>query len=109
MYTPITRTIIFFLMRRRPTRSTLFPYTTLFRSRRGARPEAGSGLHRLLHRRQVDRLPRRDRKSTRLHSSHVESSYARFCLKKKDVIGETAIPMLIANVFDIVLCSSCVN
>src|SRR5215469_17862906 len=70
----------FFLMIRRPPRSTLFPYTTLFRSRaatrrspRTARPvPAATRRHRA-----------RDRKSTRLNSSHVEISYAVFCLKKK--------------------------
>src|SRR6266536_4525092 len=66
----------FFLMLRRPPRSTLFPYTTLFRSHG---PCLGP----------VERLrvppPRgpRDRKSTRLNSSHEWSSYAVFCLKKK--------------------------
>src|SRR5438874_12312533 len=79
----------FFLMLRRPPRSTLFPYTTLFRSGagralrrvtrvgtrvyRGARGAARGG-------------PVRDRKSTRLNSSHVEISYAVFCLKKKKKI-----------------------
>src|SRR5215217_9283713 len=73
--------LIFFLMIRRPPRSTLFPYTTLFRSpvrrprgarlRRGARPRG-----------------RRtgDRKSTRLNSSHANISYAVFCLKKKTTL-----------------------
>src|SRR2546429_8003188 len=71
----------FFLMIRRPPRSTLFPYTTLFRSRRarGRRDfscrHAGAG-------RQNSR-ERRDRKSTRLNSSHGYISYAVFCLKKK--------------------------
>src|SRR3989442_12044475 len=65
-------------MIRRPPRSTLFPYTTLFRSvgdpdRRGLpAPVALPGP-----------LPLRDRKSTRLNSSHVRISYAVFCLKKK--------------------------
>src|SRR5258707_13355636 len=74
----------FFLMIRRPPRSTLFPYTTLFRSR----PASGS-LHRALRRPrhpQVEGLARRDgrdRKSTRLNSSHANISYAVFCLKKK--------------------------
>src|SRR5438034_7888851 len=69
-------------MIRRPPRSTLFPYTTLFRSRRrhdvrpGPRAAARAGLR--LH-----RDPRRDRKSTRLNSSHTVISYAVFCLKKK--------------------------
>src|SRR5436305_11146480 len=74
----------FFLMIRRPPRSTLFPYTTLFRStahRRALRPlcRAGAGAVVLRH------LCRRpvDRKSTRLNSSHVRISYAVFCLKKK--------------------------
>src|SRR5207249_5644036 len=79
----------FFLLIRRPPRSTLFPYTTLFRSRDHGR--------RHVHRRErvVDlavgerltgaRLDavERDRKSTRLNSSHVSISYAVFCLKKK--------------------------
>src|SRR2546430_13117802 len=70
----------FFLMIRRPPRSTLFPYTTLFRSE--ARP-AGScrGRHR------DSGVPAAraasDRKSTRLNSSHSQISYAAFCLKKK--------------------------
>src|SRR5256885_16336543 len=69
----------FFLMIRRPPRSTLFPYTTLFRSAgrpldgpqpaRPSRPAAGP--------------PVPDRKSTRLNSSHLVISYAVFCLKKK--------------------------
>src|SRR5689334_23602405 len=79
-------------MIRRPPRSTLFPYTTLFRSR----PRARGGLPpvRPEHdprplRHQQRRLPRllanlpRDRKSTRLNSSHSSISYAVFCLKKK--------------------------
>src|SRR6266508_4965004 len=78
--------VVFFLMIRRPPRSTLFPYTTLFRSRAWpsrlaqirvtCRRDHAAGLMRLT------RLPR-DRKSTRLNSSHVAISYAVFCLKKK--------------------------
>src|SRR6267378_2769912 len=64
-------------MIRRPPRSTLFPYTTLFRSRRHRRHTFR--LRSQWHRRES----RRDRKSTRLNSSHVEISYAVFCLKKK--------------------------
>src|SRR5476651_2834255 len=68
---------LFFLMIRRPPRSTLFPYTTLFRSRRiwprRSRPRAVVSTH----------LALRDRKSTRLNSSHANISYAVFCLKKK--------------------------
>src|SRR6266496_1907769 len=66
-------------MIRRPPRSTLFPYTTLFRPR-SRRPGGRVG--------RVAPAPFllcvRDRKSTRLNSSHVESSYAVFCLKKKN-------------------------
>src|SRR6266576_3010513 len=65
-------------MIRRPPRSTLFPYTTLFRSPGGAWParlaEPARGLRHPVP---------GDRKSTRLNSSHVEISYAVFCLKKK--------------------------
>src|SRR5437868_14847524 len=72
----------FFLMIRPPPRSTLFPYTTLFRS------EAEPAIHPG-HRRGVDDVAAFamgadvDRKSTRLNSSHVSISYAVFCLKKK--------------------------
>src|SRR6266487_1850690 len=68
--------LFFFLMIRRPPRSTLFPYTTLFRSRR-----ASADVHRPGH--LSCWLACRDRKSTRLNSSHPSSSYAVFCLKKK--------------------------
>src|SRR5690554_7595363 len=79
-------------MIRQPPRSTLFPYTTLFRSHgtepaRGTRPALGAGPGRSEHRPggQVDEasIPPEDRKSTRLNSSHVRISYAVFCLKKK--------------------------
>src|SRR5439155_16530322 len=73
-----------FLMIRRPPRSTLFPYTTLFRSPEGAGCEQHV-LHRRIDRRAgAARRSRRDRKSTRLNSSHVAISYAVFCLKKKN-------------------------
>src|SRR2546427_4945623 len=67
-------------MIRRPPRSTLFPYTTLFRSRQAARLGhdllfAPAGAR--------ERREDRDRKSTRLNSSHSQISYAVFCLKKK--------------------------
>src|SRR2546430_4245682 len=91
-------------MIRRPPRSTLFPYTTLFRSedevepledhevarvRREVRAHRRLGLRRLAAGEQRDRLhvaalARRDRKSTRLNSSHSQISYAVFCLKKKN-------------------------
>src|SRR6266849_9921442 len=66
----------FFLMIRRPPRSTLFPYTTLFRSLRRRRSLPSWHLR-------AWRPHRRDRKSTRLNSSHEWISYAVFCLKKK--------------------------
>src|SRR5207249_8081868 len=67
-------------MLRRPPRSTLFPYTTLFRSPgRGRRAARARGATCVLRRRRCSR----DRKSTRLNSSHVSISYAVFCLKKK--------------------------
>src|SRR5215510_15822511 len=74
----------FFLMKRRPPRSTLFPYTTLFRSR-GAGPGRRRRRRgpRVRGRAQPGGPGRRDRKSTRLNSSHVAISYAVFCLKKK--------------------------
>src|SRR3712207_7500122 len=94
--------LFFFLMIRRPPRSTLFPYTTLFRSARviaspapsaytGAHvadlpatdePRGGAGPAGRARRPGSDRR-RRDRKSTRLNSSHANISYAVFCLKKK--------------------------
>src|SRR5271169_4610964 len=73
------RSHVFFLMIRRPPRSTLFPYTTLFRSDRSR----GFAQDRNLVRRGFVLRLRRDRKSTRLNSSHGSISYAVFCLKKK--------------------------
>src|SRR5438874_5293343 len=72
-------------MIRRPPRSTLFPYTTLFRSTRcgGARPISFAGCLRGEPTQPVPIPKQADRKSTRLNSSHVEISYAVFCLKKK--------------------------
>src|SRR6266853_3703263 len=66
----------FFLMIRRPPRSTLFPYTTLFRSFINC---YYTGLSAGAFKQQ----PMKDRKSTRLNSSHSQISYAVFCLKKK--------------------------
>src|SRR5436305_14205151 len=81
----------FFLMIRRPPRSTLFPYTTLFRSVT-LEPSASGPLLEMIHLRiavsrdeehvEVTAI-HEDRKSTRLNSSHVRISYAVFCLKKK--------------------------
>src|SRR5437667_12901807 len=79
--------LFLFLAIRRPPRSTLFPYTTLFRSRRPSRPDGAgrsspSGTFGRGSRRA--RCPSSDRKSTRLNSSHITNSYAVFCLKKKN-------------------------
>src|SRR3712207_8361799 len=95
------RLFIFFLMIRRPPRSTLFPYTTLFRSteheqrrrQRGGqlRDETGHRARgvecdlRTAEHHEAE-YQRRDRKSTRLNSSHANISYAVFCLKKKKTI-----------------------
>src|SRR3712207_7663416 len=85
-------------MIRRPPRSTLFPYTTLFRSvpdRSGREPEVKGSLHGRRQRRRLGLRTeghrqvhhrRADRKSTRLNSSHANISYAVFCLKKKKAI-----------------------
>src|SRR5690349_23459656 len=78
--------MIFVFMLRPPTISKLFPYTTLFRSkpigasRRRSHDARGD---RARDARGGDGIPSRDRKSTRLNSSHVENSYAVFCLKNK--------------------------
>src|SRR6266436_8165082 len=73
--------VFFFLMIRPPPRSTLFPYTTLFRSRGLAAGTDSTCTRREMFRTQRNR---RDRKSTRLNSSHGYISYAVFCLKKKN-------------------------
>src|SRR5256885_10788444 len=74
-------------MIRRPPRSTLFPYTTLFRSRVEVagleRVEQRLGLQQPAAPLRADEERLRDRKSTRLNSSHLVISYAVFCLKKK--------------------------
>src|SRR5437870_9073236 len=74
----------FFLLIRRPPRSTLFPYTTLFRSL-GLGPVRDQQLHETAAGELVHDVARQDRKSTRLNSSHVAISYAVFCLKKKKI------------------------
>src|SRR3989449_4654823 len=85
--------LFFFLMIRRPPRSTLFPYTTLFRSHPPRWPDAPSRDRRIQpdvgsdiddrHSRLQQVAEEADRKSTRLNSSHGYISYAVFCLKKK--------------------------
>src|SRR5256885_13153735 len=92
-------------MIRRPPRSTLFPYTTLFRSalsepydpatvvaalRSPDWNESAAMLHASLDRAVLERA--RDRKSTRLNSSHLVISYAVFCLKKKKKYNATLMP-----------------
>src|SRR2546430_17210344 len=95
MHAVFTVYVFFFLMIRRPPRSTLFPYTTLFRSVSAAfrmlsdaqtstlvlTGDAGVGKSTLAA--LMYRHLERDRKSTRLNSSHSQISYAVFCLKKK--------------------------
>src|SRR2546430_6047923 len=89
----------FFLMIRRPPRSTLFPYTTLFRSVR-LRRVSTTALSLLNVGIEYDALIS-DRKSTRLNSSHSQISYAVFCLKKKknvDQSGDTiAVPHIVSH------------
>src|SRR3712207_7503515 len=94
--------VFFFLMIRRPPRSTLFPYTTLFRSGgyslgRVQTPTLAMVCRRYIENRdfssvpywklsalmEKEGVPLKDRKSTRLNSSHANISYAVFCLKKK--------------------------
>src|SRR2546430_13384977 len=72
-------------MIRRPPRSTLFPYTTLFRSQRwdGKTSESGSRSSSTRPSGNRGTRPTRDRKSTRLNSSHSQIPYAVFCLKKR--------------------------
>src|SRR5207249_12086876 len=92
--TLVALTLVFFLITPRPPIPTLFPYTTLFRSHPPAtRHDRDSSRSGARHARIGDRIRTsrtgarqrcRDRKSTRLNSSHVSISYAVFCLKKKN-------------------------
>src|SRR5438034_7491125 len=91
-------------MIRRPPRSTLFPYTTLFRSDAGLerlpwlRPDLFGDGHQSVDRVPIDRAAKGDRKSTRLNSSHTVISYAVFCLKKKNTVLNGIIPTIIATI-----------
>src|SRR6266853_4298965 len=78
----------FFLMIRRPPRSTLFPYTTLFRSP-PARPQGVGQPERPCPAERAGG----DRKSTRLNSSHSQLSYAVFCLKKKNKLYQSLVAL----------------
>src|SRR5205807_6725323 len=80
-------------MIRRPPRSTLFPYTTLFRSREAHHAPFRRHLGRGALRRTGHHRAARDRKSTRLNSSHLVISYAVFCLKKKKITSTDAYGM----------------
>src|SRR5438034_2468727 len=112
LYHPVFHSSItsFFLSIRRPPRSTLFPYTTLFRSPKGCEdPKGGEALRPVSPQplRSLDALPQsqplvsrthRDRKSTRLNSSHTVISYAVFCLKKKKKKIKTTTAKIYENV-----------
>src|SRR3712207_7621539 len=107
--------MFFFLMIRRPPRSTLFPYTTLFRSQGDVLPGEGLRVRGLpaqasmhLEQERATASSRSegtlcrpgaglDRKSTRLNSSHANISYAVFCLKKKKHINNSHIPSVSMN------------
>src|SRR5256886_7512398 len=87
-------------MIRRPPRSTLFPYTTLFRSNLGTempetyRIQGSKGLLEVTGS-ALTLTPQSDRKSTRLNSSHSQISYAVFCLKKKKILALDVVLMLL--------------
>src|SRR5947208_8787165 len=97
IFCAIVSSVFFFLMIRRPPRSTLFPYTTLFRSPKvilldeptiGLEPRARHMTFEIIAKLKGDGhtvllVEQKDRKSTRLNSSHQIISYAVFCLKKK--------------------------
>src|SRR3712207_7694689 len=95
--------LFFFLMIRRPPRSTLFPYTTLFRSRDDMVATTIGAFNSMTahcarcHDHKFDPITQedyyRDRKSTRLNSSHANISYAVFCLKKK----KTSTPIIVPS------------
>src|SRR5256885_11133154 len=89
----------FFLMIRRPPRSTLFPYTTLFRSvaRGDLGVETSVELVPVYQKQIIERA--KDRKSTRLNSSHLVISYAVFCLKKKIIFAMNVVAQAATSKF----------
>src|SRR2546426_4601394 len=97
-------------MIRRPPRSTLFPYTTLFRSFFAPQPPNASGNYTVDHSAAIFVIDRRgrprlvmgagDRKSTRLNSSHLVISYAVFCLKKKKRILVTLLLVCLIRIWN---------
>src|SRR2546430_6034982 len=92
-------------MIRRPPRSTLFPYTTLFRSEEGDRPgEVPARFERCIEYRGVtfSYNGQADRKSTRLNSSHSQISYAVFCLKKKKCEADISKPISVKSFLETV-------
>src|SRR5258707_2566533 len=96
-------------MIRRPPRSTLFPYTTLFRSLLAPYSPISIAAPGLTNSPRIDqlihdgKLELRDRKSTRLNSSHANISYAVFCLKKKTICGGCCLDCYRSLVYVIVL------
>src|SRR2546427_954002 len=113
MYSCCLVVFFFFLMIRRPPRSTLFPYTTLFRSAGGVEVDgrvlgqqgdvglqARDDLGRQAQPAELAQRARHqelDRKSTRLNSSHSQISYAVFCLKKKKKIKQSGVRIVASN------------
>src|SRR3712207_8081266 len=95
-------TLFFFLMIRRPPRSTLFPYTTLFRSPPCPPSRRWPGWRfRRCCTWPSTRVAKEDRKSTRLNSSHANISYAVFCLKKKKNISRHVILFTVDSIIKI--------
>src|SRR5690348_17375135 len=99
--------VLFFLVLRRPPSSTLFPYTTLFRSefvapnwsRAQLRIDRATGLVKGSFVSYPGTPVKQDRKSTRLNSSHPSISYAVFCLKKKNLSNYNEFPVALSNRF----------
>src|SRR5258708_12448112 len=93
--------VFFFLMIRRPPRSTLFPYTTLFRSPLAVNRAVSDPPPSPFSSRPCSRTVTGDRKSTRLNSSHQIISYAVFCLKKKTITAQPPLPLLFTSIHQV--------